>query len=145
MSTVRTARLLVCMMMFAFVACSDDAPADETAELPADSAATPEVIINETPLEEVADSVVTATFTDGALTLRPNLVGRGTVTVMIENQDDEPHALELVSRTGGRWRSLPAPAGSSGMSLSMVLHAGEHDVYSVSGREQGMEAVLTVR
>jgi hypothetical protein len=31
------------------------------------------------------------------------------------------------------------------MSLSMVLNAGEHDVYSATGRERGMEAVLTVR
>jgi hypothetical protein len=145
MRTVRSARLLVVVAVVAFAACRDDAPDETATDTAADTAATPEVIVNEVPLEEVADSVVTATFTDGALTLQPNLVGRGTVTIMIENQDDEPHALELVSRTGGRWRSLPAPPGSSGMSLSMVLNAGEHDVYSATGRERGMEAVLTVR
>ena len=152
MSTVRIARLLVFAVTISLAACRDDAPeaapvAEETPDVraAADSAAREEAMINAIPLEDVTDSIVTVTFTDGGITLQPRMVRRGAVTVMIENQDDEAHALELVSRTGSQWRSLPAPPGSSGFSLSMVLSPGLHDVYSVTGRESGMEAVLTVR
>lgn len=145
MNTVRTGRLLVVIAAVMLSACQGDAAEEETVPEARTDTLQPEVIINETPLEEVVDSAVTATFADGRLTLEPTLVGRGPVTLMIVNNDDDAHALEIVSPTGGRWRALPAPPGSSGMSLSMVLNPGEHDVYSTTAREQGMAAVLTVR
>lgn len=82
---------------------------------------------------------------DGRIRLGRDSVGGGPTTLVIENQGDQRHVIEVFSRHYGQWRTAPIEPGGSA-SMSMPLTFATYEVFcTVEGhREAGEVATLRV-
>lgn len=99
------------------------------------------VLGNEGDTERVA-----LTVKDGSLKLSQDSIGGGPTTLVIENQGEQRHIIEVFSEHYGRWRSAPIGPGGSA-SISMPLTYATYEVRcTVEGhRENGEVATLRVQ
>ena len=95
-------------------------------------------------------STVIATLEEWRIELSDDTLPVGQVTIAVENRGTMPHALEIVSEVGGRWRSAPVAPGGS-IRMSMLLSNATHRIYcpleddAGDHSERGMQATLVVR
>jgi hypothetical protein len=79
---------------------------------------------------------VTVTVNEWSVRLSPDSVGGGPVDLVIQNQGQRSHSVEVFSQHYGRWRSATIPAGGS-VTMSMPLQYTTYEVFCPIEDDQG--------
>lgn len=89
---------------------------------------------------------ITATLTEFAVAVTPDTIDSGDISLLLQNDGERPHTIEIRGDNGMRWVSLPIRPGSA-LTMSMRIDPGQYTVASTDSVyiERGMRSWFQAR
>jgi hypothetical protein len=145
-------RFLLTSFAIAAVACGDagdDAAAGDARTETADSVAQPppQPTVNRPAPRPPGDTVaITATLDEYSVTVSPDTIDSGSISLLLQNDGERSHIIEIRGENGSRWVSLPIRPGG-GLTMTMRIETGTYTVSSTDTAyiERGMRGTFRVR
>jgi hypothetical protein len=147
-------RFFIAIVAIGLAACgdaADDADASDPASRAgsADSAAPPVTLpsVNRPASRPPGDTVaITATLDEYSIAVSPDTIDSGSVSLMLQNDGERPHTIEIRGEDGSRWVSLPIRPGGA-ITMTMSIQAGGYTVVSTEPAyaDRGMSGRFHVR
>jgi hypothetical protein len=136
----------------AAVACGDAADEPAAGEARTDTAdsvtqAPPQPSINRPAPRPPGDTVaITATLEEYSVAVAPDTIDSGSISLLLQNEGERSHTIEIRGENGPRWVSLPIRPGG-GLTMTMRIESGTYTVSSTDTAyiERGMRGTFHVR
>jgi hypothetical protein len=140
-------RLFMASFAVAALACGD-AGDDADRAGSADSVAPPPApSVNRPAPRPPGDTVaIVATLDEYSVDVSPDTIDSGSISLLLQNDGERPHTIEIRGSNGSRWVSLPIRPGG-GLTMTMRIETGSFTVSSTDTTyiERGMRGTFHVR